>query len=586
MAIYGEDIQPEDINYQAPSQADQVMGAAQSPIPGNQNPMQGYVDLLSQYSGNSNPQLYAQNFETPANDYESQLRGDAQGYAGATGPQAFSTYYPSMENNIQKGYYSGNMIGSNPIYAPATLYPYGMVDARRKALKDAADRKVAEMDAFKNKIQSAKAPTTQHKAVQPQITEAFYSGLNDWIKKSKNDNPNQDPYKALWGNPGFQQWMQNLNDVAGMEDQAVKHVADIEDASEKGEYALTPEIQRRLSDFKTGKHGLLTASMNPEHSEEARKILSLGPVKDALKMAKLTSEHLESDVTEGGPSISSQGLYDILTTKKVTKPNDQRIKDAVDYAWKSLYGGREDLVGLSKNEFYKLVAANHGKKVETDVKTVSTKDGDGKGLGFQMSAQDLKDGETEIISSAGNGKKGIFGIQDYYPLPAGIKPFEMASTTKVMDIEGNEAGSGKMIGNRQVIPSAVGNIYKIHKAGDKNDGKAIKESQIDQFKDQGYDIKVTPVAILTVLGIGKDDKDHTITAEIDDVSNGVEQRGKDGKYVGGVDTDVLKKRAADRQKEINERSSLPSGTKADWKEAGWSDEQIDQGVKMGKIRVK
>jgi hypothetical protein len=164
-----------------------------------------------------------------------------------------------------------------------------------------------------------------------------------------------------------------------------------------------------------------------------------------------------------------------------------------------------------------------------------------------------------------------------------MKPFDMATTTNVMDIEGNNASS--MIGNRQVIPSGVGNVYKVYKDGSPNNGKAIKESQIDQYKRDGYKIYVTPVAILTVLD--KDGKDAgTVTTHIDDVSNGIEQRGKDGKYTNGVNVDLLKNRAQERQKEINKAPSVPTATKEQWKKAGWSDAQIDQGVKLGKISVK
>lgn len=576
-----------------PSSADQILSSANSnPFQAQKPILNQYSDLLSNFTGSQGPQLSVRDILTPQNDYEKQVMGDADRYAGAIGPQAASTYFPGATQNIQQGYYSGSMIGSNPIYAPSGLYPYGLIDARQKALKDAADKKAAELEAFKNKIQGAKAPVTKHKAVQPQITEAFYTGLNDWIDKSKKDNPNADPYKSLWANPDFHKWMQNLNDVAGYEDQAVEHVAEIEKASEKGDYALTPAIVKKLDEFKTGKHGLLTASMNPEDNQEALKIFNLGPIKDAAKMAKATADGIDSDVFEGAAKVSPQGLYDILTSTKVTKPNEQRIKDAVDQSWKFLYGGREDLVGLSKDEYYKLVAANFGKKTETTTQTVSTKDGNG--YDFQMDETGLSQAPVSIASQTdGKGGVGAYSLSSSYNIPANMqKPFEMAIPSNAKDVSGNII-SGKTTGNVTATVSQVGNAVIVHKKGSSADGKAIDFSNpetVQHYKDAGFTFTVIPQAVVTVEGY--DDKgkkspgqNSTIAVDLDHLRNNVMKTDEKGQYKTGVNVPLLEQKAKELQENLSGSKKYSAAQEAFIKKnmdanPSYSREEIIQALKL------
>lgn len=574
----------EDLNNQ--DQENQIPDQTQNP----------FFDMLSKYQGSDRPSPTVNDILAPQNDYEQQARNEAARSSGVTGPQAFSTYYPSMENNIQKGYYSGSMIGSNPLFAPASLFPYGLVDARQQALKAAADKKVAEMDAYKKKIQdiSNKPPSTKHSSVNPYIKKKFYDGLNDWIVKAKKENPNSDPYQWLNQNPDFHKWMQGVNDLAKYEDQGADAVAKYEEAVSKGEIDDTPQNRKKLESWYRGDH--IDGAFSPNGFDDlgAYNVLDLPKIRNVNKLAEEVGKSLPKDVIEGLPSITKGDDYDTIITKTKKAVNGTKALDAIKLAYETNYAGKTGAPDLEK--FTKAVLSRVGEENTVDVKTAS-KHEDKSGLGFIMTAKDLKDGETEIVSTAGGtyghdeqgnvirtgDKRGTFGIQDYYPLPAGMKPFDMATTTNVMDIEGNNASS--MIGNRQVIPSGVGNVYKVYKDGSPNNGKAIKESQIDQYKRDGYKIYVTPVAILTVLD--KDGKDAgTVTTHIDDVSNGIEQRGKDGKYTNGVNVDLLKNRAQERQKEINKAPSVPTATKEQWKKAGWSDAQIDQGVKLGKISVK
>jgi hypothetical protein len=74
-------------------------------------------------------------------------------------------YYPNVGRDIAVGTFSGSRIGSQTIYSGAgALLPMGLYDARKRALKDAAKTKQAEID----KILTVPDTT-------PQLKEAFYA---------------------------------------------------------------------------------------------------------------------------------------------------------------------------------------------------------------------------------------------------------------------------------------------------------------------------------------------------------------------------------------------------------------------------
>lgn len=514
-----------------------------NPFQAQPNDFSKFRSAIDKFTGQTTPQLSVQDVMAPRNDFEQNAMDDADKYAGAIPAQSFSTYYPSMMNDIQKGSYSGSMIGSNPIYAPSGLYPFGLMDAKQNALKRAADTKVAKMEAFKNKIQGAKPPTTKHKAVQPQITESFYKGLGDWVNKAKKDNPNSDPYQATWSNPDFQKWMQNLNDVAGYEDQAVDHVAEIEKASEKGEYALTPAIIDKIDEFKTGKFGLLTASMNPEDNEKAKRIFNLGPIKDAAKMAKATADGIDPDVFEGSANITPTGLYDILTSTKTTAPNEQRIKDAVDFSWKTLYGGREDLVGLSKEEYYKLVAANMGKKTETTTQTVSTK-GDGSDEAFDESAIQEEQSSMLVGRESKDAEGKTSNVQKTVPARYGYTmkqpvKVKLAGSEEMYDLGDSQGGVMKTApaGVKDVSVQTFTNVPTVRHAGSKK-YVPVDDAGLAQAKKDGLDVKWDLYGVVSFQGDEASEfKQKTALVPAEQLKNSV-QKTK-GKSKTGVDFDKM-----------------------------------------------
>lgn len=556
---------------------DSILKNLQLSNPGqNNNP---YADLLNKFSGNTAPQLTPAQVLAPQNDYEQQARNEASQLQQAGSPQSFNTYYPSMENNIQKGYYSGSMIGSNPIYAPAVLYPYGLVDARQKALKDAADKKVAELDAYKNKIKSIQAPTTEHKAVQPEIQKQFYSGLNDWIDKAKKENPNGNPYKWLNENVDFHKWVDGVNNLSEYETQGAKSLAEYRKGVDDGKFVPTEDTKRREAAFLRGDH--VKGAMTPEGFSDlgALSVLGMTGIKDPNALAEEVSKSLPEDIKESY-HISPEEKYDKIISNKHKSVNEQKAADVIRASYDAHYSGRKDAPNF--DSYAKSVLSRKGEENTLNVQTISTKDSDGHE--FKMQDSDLT-GQTDIIGVHGPHKtEGAYTAYDHFVFPVGTKAIEVPSTSNMKDIEGGLVASKKMTGDRTLTPASVSNVITIHKDGDPNDGKAILDSQKDYFKERGFNLEVSPKVNLTVRN-KKGEYMGTISTDIDDLSSAIGKVDKDGKYKSGVNVGLYKQKAAERQDQLN-KNSIPSASKQEWLSNGWNESQIEQAVKLGKIHVK
>jgi hypothetical protein len=72
-------------------------------------------------------------------------------------------------------------------------------------------------------------------------------------------------------------------------------------------------------------------------------------------------------------------------------------------------------------------------------------------------------------------------------------------------------------------------------------------------------------------------------AGIDDINTGLDQ----GSYIKGkpISTASPKEGISIKRTSSDDKSKTPTATKAEWKKAGWTDAQINEAVKAGKIKV-
>jgi hypothetical protein len=106
-------------------------------------------------------------------------------------------YFPNAGESINVGSYSGKYIGNTTIFAaPGARVPFGLYDARMRALKEAAVEKQKSIDA----ILTAPETSAQY---QQQFNANFFgeNGVQRFIDKHGN-NPD-----AILNDPEFREWM-------------------------------------------------------------------------------------------------------------------------------------------------------------------------------------------------------------------------------------------------------------------------------------------------------------------------------------------------------------------------------------------
>jgi hypothetical protein len=203
-------------------------------------------NIKSRYEG---PQVNADNFQLSDVTPEQQAEFDKASYMErnpATGPLSLTDYYPDANNPVGVGSYSGSMIGSTTLFAPGGgLVPLGMMDARDKAIQDAAYSKAKEYDAFRKMYQ---APTTKLVNIQPEISSEYNKMLQGYTQEAKQKYGSQWA-KKLETDQNFLAKNKSFQDLAKYGDAIVDAKAKLDDAKKTGKYTVTPsllETERKL----------------------------------------------------------------------------------------------------------------------------------------------------------------------------------------------------------------------------------------------------------------------------------------------------------------------------------------------------
>lgn len=556
---------PGEVSVSSVSSPDQLMY-------GN-GPDQEKIDILAQFTGQKNP-IYATDIDP---SFEDKLAADADSYAGAIPAQSFQTYFPSMANDIHKGNYTGQIIGSNPIYASAALMPYGIIDARQNALKAAADKKIAQSQALAKKFQEMTAPpTTKHKAVQQDIQNNFYSWLSDAQQKAKDKYPGQDYHAKLMNDPQFLKELNFYKNIAEYETQLVDQTALIEEGIKSGKYAETPVVRQRLNEIYTGKHGVLNEALNPEGYQKAMQQFNLAPITDLLETSKAAAKDLDYGVFEGMPNLSPQEKYDMLITTKTENVAKKRLDDITEQTWKARYEGKEDLINFTKKDLRDAIAANFAPKTTRTVQTASTSAGGG-GLNFKFDPNAVEQ-ETKVINATGVKKDGTqFKVnvptEDGYTMPKAITA-KLATGSKWFDIGDSQGGNvalSKTSGVKDVDISEIRNFYM-------SDGKILTSELLDKARKDGKKVEVKTFVVGSFGGdeSTKDEyKQKTVVIPIEEVKGSIEQRDEKGNFIKGVDTKYYEEKAKSRSqyKNINGFDYTLDELKAMAKEANMSEEE-------------
>jgi hypothetical protein len=153
-------------------------------------------------------------------------------------------YYPNIGKDIAVGTYSGKYIGSATIFsAPGARLPMGLYDARKRAIRDAAQEQQKTMDKL---YELPNAPT--------QFNEAYQADYIDWQTKALDEAGS---YEAFISNPDNRKEMARRMNLGKQMTEIDTRVEALKKSwqpadGKQGVY-VPPYLRKKLLEWETGK---------------------------------------------------------------------------------------------------------------------------------------------------------------------------------------------------------------------------------------------------------------------------------------------------------------------------------------------
>lgn len=370
------------------------------------------------------------------NPYQKDIYNQVRQFNDAIPVQAHSTYFPSAGVPINKGSYSGSVVGNVPIFAPSMMAPVGVFDAKRQALKAAADAKVKEIDDFMTAF--GKAPETSRKAVQEQLDSGYYDWLTQW-QGIAQQRYGEDWVKHLRNDTQFLKEEQSWNTLAQYNTQLVDQVAGIQAQIKTGDFVADPMLLASMNAVMSGVDGLATPG-SKEAGALSQNVLKMQAFYDLDTAVNTSLDELIQDVYETNPGIDGQGIYDVLTTTKVTGTDKNKIQALSDSLYDSRYAGGSY---ITRDMIQRNIEAKLGKKVERTVQTQANQFSNSGGAYDVYQDSDLEPESTinTTMASGGDFKGAVVPTTTY----AGVT-FKKPITTMVAQGESmTNMGNGSVI---------------------------------------------------------------------------------------------------------------------------------------------
>jgi hypothetical protein len=507
------------------------------------------VDDIARFQLSDNPEYAALMEEQAA------LEGAPEG------PLAMSTYFPSAANNIVKGGYSGSEVGSISAYAPSTLVPIGMYDAREAALKKAAAKKAASIDQFQKLY--GKAPQTKRFAVQAELNDTYYTGLQNWIGNAKATY-GSNWATALGTDTKFLKWNEDMRTVARYEDGIVDFLGDLDKREADPMFITSPQAKLAKSQFMAGIGGLSNPTGTPGGKSLAEQILFLKAETD-LDYAVNTATKEYVDKAWGSAQYQgAQGPYDVWTQWEKTGMKQSEVDTIAEGIWKNSYGGKSDIFTI--DDIKNRIKAIYPERTKAELKTVSNQYSAGAGgADVQYTDDDISGAAApmNIAIAQGGGAAPRQGTATSY----GTVALKKAPVKTVLAKDTNmfDFSTGSPVRGSGAEPFIIGETRVALTQKGPNGEMAIvpddmySPAQVKDFISKGY-LSYRPVAIgryerTTAPGLlaGAPQKEaNTLAVPLETVENSlVAKRNEKGEVVVGVPVDKQYNLA----RALNEQSS-------------------------------
>ncbi len=250
---------------------------------------------------------------------------EAQTPGVETGDLGRSTFFPGIDQPINVGQVGGQLIGSQPIFVrTGGQFPVGVVEARKKALEDAAKKKAQALKSF----DIPKGPTIKDPRFQRSLNKTVTSTQENFINRARQQFGEkafialQSPQTSIGRE--FINAMDNLDVLAREGDQIVDLFAEVETGLESGDLIFSDETIKLKQEFET-----LSGQL------EGGQIGKLGNMRDKLNALRgslnldkfLNDKSFLTDIK--GRLVEKAGVRDfneyLQTTKVGTKTFDEDV---------------------------------------------------------------------------------------------------------------------------------------------------------------------------------------------------------------------------------------------------------------------
>ena len=215
-----------------------------------------------------------------------------------------TSYYPNANDPIIKGYMSGKVIGSQPLFAASGgLMPVGMLDARRKVVADAGKRQAERAAAKAREFKKVEA----YKPVENSINDSWMNSVSQLEEK----------YIKKYGSSAIEM-MNDPNSSFSTEfakvDQAHRTL---------GEYTVLVEdtINKKLEDIVDGKQTATETTRNALNSYREGMTEAMSKIHGNMTPDDMdaVSDQLGVYMSAALPAINMMGVYDKYFNGNITR---------------------------------------------------------------------------------------------------------------------------------------------------------------------------------------------------------------------------------------------------------------------------
>jgi len=512
------------------------------------------------------------NYKATMNPEQQRIAAKQKQYEGALPELSYGTMFPSANTPIQKGTYGGSVVGNVPLFAPSMLTPFGVFDAKQRAMEDAAAKKAQEIDAF---YKLAAPPQTKRVSVQGELNDEFYRGLQMWQDNAKAAY-GDDWTTALKSDVGFNGWLNSMGTIAKYEDQVVDQVAKLQELENDPDLVLSQDALDASAAFMNGVGGLSNPLDPAGHnlgsylmSAQAETNLDVA-VNDAVK-------NFANDTASSMGKYGEEGVYDVWAEWSTKGMTDAQVNLIADGIWKDQYGGKSDMFTIEdiRNRVHALYPRVTQTKLAGTPSTRQPGASDGStqkysswdqpseyNTGWSMGGQPMTP-EVSPVTSVG-------GVQHTAPITT--------QSTKGQKLINNETGAPSQLADGTVITWGETRIVPTTK-----EGVIIPDSEVDFYiKNAPSQIQYSVITSGTYV-----DKDasgtevkRTVYTPASTIKTSLVKKEVDGKTQLGVPVSEMQAKADDlnakndfsanieaaKKKEAYKKvgqNAVPSGTQPD-----------------------